>query len=67
MKKFLSFLFMAILGGVISLLGYSAFIEKPQVVLTDDMMPIQTFQTNYNSTSHAVSWRVPTLRFKYTL
>ena len=51
MKKFLSFLFMAILGGVISLLGYSAFIEKPQVVLTDDMMPIQTFQTNYNSTA----------------
>ena len=40
MKKFLSFLIMAILGGVISLLGYSAFIEKPQAVLTDDMMPI---------------------------
>ena len=51
MKKFLSFLIMAILGGLISLLGYSAFIEKPQVVLTDDMMPIQTFQTNYNSTA----------------
>lgn len=51
MKKFLSFLIMAILGGVISLLGYSAFIEKPQAVLTDDMMPIQTFQTNYNSTA----------------
>ena len=42
---------MAILGGVISLIGYSAFIEKPQVVSTDDMMPIQTFQTNYNSTA----------------
>ena len=51
MKKFLSFLLMAILGGVISLIGYSAFIEKPQVVSTDDMMPIQTFQTNYNSTA----------------
>ena len=42
---------MAILGGVISLIGYSAFIEKPQVESTDDMMPIQTFQTNYNSTA----------------
>ena len=42
---------MAILGGVISLIGYSAFIEKPQVVSTDEMMPIQTFQTNYNSTA----------------
>ena len=51
MKKFLSFLSIAILGGVISLIGYSAFIEKPQVVSTDDMMPIQTFQTNYNSTA----------------
>ena len=51
MKKFLSFLFMAILGGVISLLGYSVFIEKPRVMSTDDMMPIQTFQTNYNSTA----------------
>jgi S1-C subfamily serine protease len=51
MKKFLSFLSMAILGGVISLIGYSAFIEKPQVVSTDEMMPIQTFQTNYNSTA----------------
>jgi S1-C subfamily serine protease len=51
MKKFLSFLSMAILGGIISLLGYSAFIEKPQIVLTDEMVPIQTFQTNYNSTA----------------
>ena len=51
MKKFLSFLSIAILGGVISLIGYSAFIEKPQVVSTDEMMPIQTFQTNYNSTA----------------
>ena len=42
---------MAILGGVISLLGYSVFIEKPRVMSTDDMMPIQTFQTNYNSTA----------------
>ena len=42
---------MAILGGIISLLGYSAFIEKPQIVLTDEMVPIQTFQTNYNSTA----------------
>ena len=50
-KKFLSFLSIAILGGVISLIGYSAFIEKPQVVSTDEMMPIQTFQTNYNSTA----------------
>ena len=51
MKKFLSFLSMAILGGVISLLGYSTFIEKTQTVLTNDTMPIQTFQTNYNSTA----------------
>ena len=42
---------MAILGGVISLLGYSTFIEKTQTVLTNDTMPIQTFQTNYNSTA----------------
>ena len=51
MKKFLSFLSMAILGGIISLIGYSALIEKSQIVLTDKMMPIQTFQTNYNSTA----------------
>ena len=42
---------MAILGGVISLLGYSTFIEKSQIVLTNDTKPIQTFQTNYNSTA----------------
>ena len=42
---------MAILGGIISLIGYSALIEKSQIVLTDKMMPIQTFQTNYNSTA----------------
>ncbi len=51
MKKFLSFLSMAILGGIISLIGYSALIEKSQFVLTDKMTPIQTFQTNYNSTA----------------
>ena len=47
MKKFLSFLSIAILGGIISLGGYKAFLEKPVVVETSHEQPIQTFQTNF--------------------
>ena len=47
MKKFLSFLSIAILGGVISLGGYKAFLEKPVVIERNHEQPIQTFQTNF--------------------
>lgn len=47
MKKFLSFLSIAILGGVISLGGYKAFLEKPVVIERSHEQPIQTFQTNF--------------------
>lgn len=50
MRKFLSFLGIAILGGVFSLLGYSILIENPQRFSKEEIIPIQTFQTNYNAT-----------------
>ena len=50
MRKFLSFLGIAILGGVFSLLGYSILIENPQRFSKDEIIPIQTFKTNYNAT-----------------
>tara|TARA_B100000795_G_C22797475_1_gene440097 strand:- start:1180 stop:2529 length:1350 start_codon:yes stop_codon:yes gene_type:complete len=50
MKKFLSFLSIAILGGIFSLLGYKAFLEQPLIVVQPNNTPLQTFQTNYNST-----------------
>lgn len=47
MKKFFSFLGMAILGGVIALGGYKAFLEEPLVIERTTDQPIQTFQTNF--------------------
>ncbi|MEQ6124856.1 trypsin-like peptidase domain-containing protein [Pseudotenacibaculum sp. MALMAid0570] len=47
MKKFFSFLSIAILGGVIALGGYKAFLEKPVVIERTNEQPIQTFQTNF--------------------
>lgn len=47
MKKLLSYLGMAILGGGIALAGYKAFIEEPVVIQqsNEDTMPV--FQTNF--------------------
>lgn len=56
MKKFFSFLSIAVLGGVVALGGYKAFLEKPVVIEKNDEQPIQTFQTNFKpafSTSDA--------------
>jgi len=47
MKKFFSFLGMAILGGAIALGGYKAFLEEPIVIERTTDQPIQTFQTNF--------------------
>ena len=47
MKKFLSFLSIAILGGVITLGGYKVFLEKPVVIEKSNEQPIRTFQTNF--------------------
>lgn len=47
MKKFFSFLSIAILGGVVALGGYKVFLEKPVVIERSHEQPIQTFQTNF--------------------
>jgi Do/DeqQ family serine protease len=47
MKKFLSFLGMAILGGVIALGGYKVLLEEPLIIERNNEQPIQTFQTNF--------------------
>ena len=49
MKKFFSFLSIAILGGIITLGGYKAFIEEPVVIEKSNEQPLQTFQTNFKS------------------
>ena len=46
MKKFLSFLGVAILGGIITLGGYK-LLEEPVVIERSLEQPIQTFQTNF--------------------
>lgn len=53
MKKFFSFLSIAVLGGVVALGGYKAFLEKPVVVQSNEQ-PIQTFQTNMNTSAFDV-------------
>ena len=49
MKKFFSFLSIAILGGIITLGGYKAFIEEPVVIEKSNEQPLQIFQTNFKS------------------
>lgn len=51
MKKVLSFLSIAILGGIITLGGYKVFIEKPVVIQQTENQPIETFQTNFKTAS----------------
>ena len=46
MKKNLSYLVMAILGGVVAIGGYINLIEKP-IVKKREEQPLQTFQTNF--------------------
>ena len=53
MKKFFSFLSIAVLGGVVALGGYKAFLEKPVIVQSNEQ-PIQTFQTNMNTSAFDV-------------
>jgi len=50
MRKFLSYLGIAVLGGVFSLLGHRIFNEKTESLIKDNIAPIQTFKTNYNAT-----------------
>ena len=50
MKKFISFLSIAILGGILTLAGYKAVLEKPVVVEKNSEQPLQTFQTNFKPT-----------------
>jgi len=47
MKKFFSFLSIAILGGVVALGAYKAFLETPVVIERSTEQPIQTFQSNF--------------------
>jgi len=51
MKKFLGFLTTAILGSVVSLIGYISFFENTQLITETKETPIQTFQTNYNTSA----------------
>lgn len=47
MKKFLSFLGIAILGGVLTLGGYKLLLEEPMIIERSNELPMQTFQTNF--------------------
>ena len=47
MKKILSFLTIAILGGVVSLYGYISFFDNGHLITETKESPIQTFQTNF--------------------
>ncbi len=47
MKKFLSFLSIAILGGIVSLFGYITLFESSVVIEKSNDIPMQTFQTNF--------------------
>ena len=51
MKKFLSFLTIAILGGVVSLYGYISFFDNGHLITETNESPIQTFQTNYTTSA----------------
>ena len=51
MKKILGFLTIAILGGIVSLFGYISFFENTQLITETKESPIQTFQTNYNTSA----------------
>ena len=51
MKKILGFLTIAILGGIVSLIGYISFFENTQLITETKESPIQTFQTNYNTSA----------------
>ncbi len=55
MKKFLSLLSIAILGGVVTLGGYKIFLEKPLVIEQNNEQPIETFQTNFSTTGFDVN------------
>ena len=51
MKKILSFLTIAILGGVVSLYGYISFFDNGHLITETNESPIQTFQTNYTTSA----------------
>ena len=51
MKKILSFLTIAILGGIVSLYGYISFFDNGHLITETKESPIQTFQTNYTTSA----------------
>lgn len=51
MKKFLSFLSVAFLGGILSLLSYKFFLESPIIKEKSNEIPVQTFQSNFKETN----------------
>ena len=51
MKKNLSFLTIAILGGVVSLVGYISFFDNGHLITETKESPVQTFQTNYTTSA----------------
>jgi len=55
MKKILSFLTIAILGGVVSLYGYISFFDNGHLITETKESPIQTFQTNYTTSAFELS------------
>ena len=55
MKKFLSFLSVAFLGGILSLLSYKFFLEAPIVIEKSNENPVQTFQSNFKETNFETS------------
>ncbi len=56
MKKTASLLGIAVLGGVLTLVGYKVFIEKPQIIIerTVESKP-KTIQTSYMATDNVVA------------
>ena len=51
MKKILSFLTIAILGGIVSLYGYISFFDNGHLITETKESPVQTFQTNYTTSA----------------
>ena len=47
MKKILGILLVAFIGGTVSLTGYKVFLEKPQVIVKEEIPSLQTVKANY--------------------
>ena len=55
MKHFFSFLGMALLGGILTLAGYKAFVEKEMVYQQISEIPMVNINSNLNPTIRATS------------